>query len=1265
VDGTTQNARIAGMAQSAPVRSKSPASTAAAGLPAVRLEMRHGSAKPTQHDIPDAGFLIGSVPGCDLRLPGVNLPPVLCLVVRQPNGVFLRKLAPVLPLLVNGEPVSHALLNHGDRVTLGAVDLVVQITAVAASARKESAPVPPAKYDDRNRQLEVREKHVQDQLEELETDRAIWYRRREQVEQECKQQTESASALTRKLQQQERELDALRADLEEREQAFLSGRAEVEEQHTELSGRSEELAQQHEELITVKREMAELRRQLYDRYRERRDRLAGVQEAIRKAARKVQERKKQLDAEVAQFLATKVDDTQRREQLESFAEQLSREKEALDERQRLLDNRQQQLQRELADRLAQCQDRERKLAADRSALDKGQTEYQSDLARLHRLKDLIDRRQKQMQATALEVDKRYEQLQRDSRDLEEQATQLDEWHSKLTTEAEAIKQRKAESDAMQAQLNQRAAALEGQQTMLATLRTRMERLREEAQRQEAQLAEQRAKHEDAEADLRHRLHDADQVRSELDADKKMQEEERRRFDERRGVLDAAVAQLRQVQESLGGEEERLRLREKELEASAAELTEQAALVRTRSEQNNDQQQRITADRQAIKDREAALAKSEQALAALQDQLRRRTEEIAVKQKAQAEQQNQFDQTSAALQARQTDMEHRHQEAVEQFAAVRKQFEGHSDALERRREDLEARERELERHVEHLHDSGRKLGAERKTFAEERTKWEDDQRGAAAELTKQREELNSARAEAAALQKQLPELQLQASTSSEKLAQARAQLREHLSEVHAFARKSREDLEALRGQVLADAETIRQQQFTLHRDREEHRLSVAGFRQQLIDWQGQVIELKQSLAQGETRLERRQAEVEEQARQIDTTSQRLAQQAEALEQQQRVVAERRDEMERHLNDMREWYRRKLRELAGVDEAAVDEALSSVSDHTSAPTDRDILSLTGDVAPGDRQLGDLLQSLQLVDAETLTALLVEARRQRRSLRQLLLAAGYLTFYQMALIEAGNLDGLVLGPVRVIDRLRATPREAVYRVFDPRTNEEAVLRHLAEAEMHDAAHADEFRRRFTQAAAIRHPNLATTLEVLEITGRPAVLQECRTGLPGGDWPALAAAPGVWYRLLSQAALGLRTAHDAGLIHGHLTGQSLLLTPDGTLKITGFGEPSWLAEPAIAHDQVPDAAGDLLALGRLAAGWSTLEGTSKRKPKLPDALQTVLRRLTAENAADRYPTAAALLEALDAAGSSVPPNATAWERFIRQVRDQSGEPADVRKSA
>ena len=253
-------------------------------------------------------------------------------------------------------------------------------------------------------------------------------------------------------------------------------------------------------------------------------------------------------------------------------------------------------------------------------------------------------------------------------------------------------------------------------------------------------------------------------------------------------------------------------------------------------------------------------------------------------------------------------------------------------------------------------------------------------------------------------------------------------------------------------------------------------------------------------------------------------------------------------------------------------------------------------------------------------------------------------------MALIEAGNLDALMLGPVRVVDRLRVTPHEAVYRVFDPRRGHEAVLRHLAEVEMEDAVHPDEFRQRFGQAS-VSHPNLAATLEVLDINARPAALQEWLTGLPSSDWPPLAAAPGVCFRLVNQAALGLQTAHEMGLVHGHLQPELLLLTGDGTLKLCGFGEPLWLAVPPVTQS-FDDANADLDALGRIVTGWFGPGGRRKspRGKAMPESFLAVLDRLCSEEADGAVSSsAAALLEDLDRAGADVPPNAEAWERLLR----------------
>jgi hypothetical protein len=266
-------------------------------------------------------------------------------------------------------------------------------------------------------------------------------------------------------------------------------------------------------------------------------------------------------------------------------------------------------------------------------------------------------------------------------------------------------------------------------------------------------------------------------------------------------------------------------------------------------------------------------------------------------------------------------------------------------------------------------------------------------------------------------------------------------------------------------------------------------------------------------------------------------------------------------------------------------------------------------------------------------------------------------------MALIEAGNLDGLVLGPVRVIDRLPSTPREAIYRVFDPRRNAEAMLRYLAESEMEDAVHPDEFKQRFGAASAVMHGNIAAVLEVLDIADRPAALVEWVNGLPGSDWPGLSSAPGVWYRLMCQAALSLHAAHSAGLYHGHLESASFVLTPAGTVKLTGLGEPSWLAANPGAESE--NSVADLAALGRIASVWAAVPagGKSKAKP-LPAELQAILSRLQGADEATRYASAQALVEDLEQAGAKVPSSTAAWDRLLRQVREQA-VPEALRESA
>src|SRR5262249_56678404 len=116
-------------------------------------------------------------------------------------------------------------------------------------------------------------------------------------------------------------------------------------------------------------------------------------------------------------------------------------------------------------------------------------------------------------------------------------------------------------------------------------------------------------------------------------------------------------------------------------------------------------------------------------------------------------------------------------------------------------------------------------------------------------------------------------------------------------------------------------------------------------------------------------------------------------------------------------------------------------------------------------------------------------------------------------------GTLAARVGARVRGAAGFGVRPRGPVSRVSAPRRSQEDggyfLLRHLSEEEAEDAVHPDEFRQRFAAVAGVRHPHIAGVREVLEIAGRPAALQEWVKGLPGTDWPALAAVPGGWYPL------------------------------------------------------------------------------------------------------------------------------------------------------
>ncbi|HET7397042.1 MAG TPA: serine/threonine-protein kinase [Intrasporangium sp.] len=145
--------------------------------------------------------------------------------------------------------------------------------------------------------------------------------------------------------------------------------------------------------------------------------------------------------------------------------------------------------------------------------------------------------------------------------------------------------------------------------------------------------------------------------------------------------------------------------------------------------------------------------------------------------------------------------------------------------------------------------------------------------------------------------------------------------------------------------------------------------------------------------------------------------------------------------------------------------------------------------------------------------------------------------------------------------------------------------------------------FRAEARHAAALSHPNIATVYDYGEDDGTAYLVMELVRGAPLSDLIREGAPfPADQVRaLVGQAALALAAAHDAGVVHRDVKPANILVTPDGTAKLTDFGiaragdgsgvtvtgevlgTPDYLS-PEQALGQPATGASDLYALGVVA---------------------------------------------------------------------------------
>ena len=250
---------------------------------------------------------------------------------------------------------------------------------------------------------------------------------------------------------------------------------------------------------------------------------------------------------------------------------------------------------------------------------------------------------------------------------------------------------------------------------------------------------------------------------------------------------------------------------------------------------------------------------------------------------------------------------------------------------------------------------------------------------------------------------------------------------------------------------------------------------------------------------------------------------------------------------------------------------------------------------------------------------------------------------------------------------ERIAAGGMGEVWAATDTVLGRTVAVKLLNPALSQQSGFVERFRAEARYSAALHHPNITTVFDYGDDNGSAFLVMELVAGQPLSQIIAEQAplSAHATASILIQAATALDAAHQGGVVNRDVKPANILVTPDGTAKLTDFGisrlvntapltqtgdvlgTAQYLSpEQVIGH--TASASSDIYALGvvgheiltgRRPFDGETLMATAfahmnQPPPPLPDTvpagIRSVISAALAKDPADRPATAAAMADAL-----------------------------------